>query len=959
MRKISAFVVLLYIFSSLAFAQQATSEIGGRIIDETGAVIPGASVSIVNQETGTFARQAVTGDDGSYLFVALRPGIYMLTVEVPGFKKAVRDDVRLTVGQRQTLDIVLELGQITEIVTVSGATTTVETTSKEVGGEVEHHEVIELPSVNRNFIGFIGLLPGVLPNISDESFGSDSVSVNGQDSRNANFLVDGLSNNDDVIGQRAGGQTRIALEIVEEFQVVTSQFDAQFGKSSGGIINAITKSGTNQLHGSFGGFFMDESFDANSFFNNANGLDKPAASQQQWFATLGGPIWPDVAHFFASIEHVSIDEAVSVNIPARPELNDATSETTKSLNTLIKGDFQLADDHHLSLRWIRESSPQFNQIIGAVTTRASRQESDVDQTIVGNLTSTFGSHYVNEFRFGLTRENVTFGNPCFIGGGSQADCPPTLDFQTFTDQQNNVAQGRINNSWQAEEVGSLFLSGLNGEHNITFGGQYNYVTGDNFNEGSLNGTFSFPFDLAFDPNDPMTFPNLLTFRVGGPSLFVVVNHNIGLFVQDKWQIHPDLSLSLGLRWDKETITDDNNNFGPRVGFAWNVNGDNKTVLRGGFGVFYDKTTFSLVGLFESDGPFAESFLRNFPLNSTDPGPENGMFPTDPTLVNGPFIDLEVINSIVGTGALSLNTTPTFENDQRGVPGVRTYSIGIQRELLKDIVVQADYIHSDGFDQLVTIDQNPGFRADGPETFNTILRPDQTLGRVRTFINAGKTDFDSLQLQLSKRFNGSYSFRGSYSLGHARGTTSSNQFSDANFQQGEELNLDLNQGRSDFDRRHNFVFSGTWKVPGTGGYGAFDGLLASVVFRAVSGQPFTLQNTRFDADQNGINFDPLPSGTFSGRGRNAITLRNEGERNGASGPAFYNADLRLQYKFKVGETISAAASFETFNLFNRANFNNPSGNFANFDPNGVPNINFLNLTSTSFPRMLQLGFRVEF
>ncbi|MFQ5741273.1 MAG: TonB-dependent receptor domain-containing protein [Acidobacteriota bacterium] len=945
------FGVTLWSFS-LAAAQQATAEIGGKVVDTTGAVIPGATVSVVNQETGTFRRELLTGEDGVYLVTALRPGLYQVTVEMPGFKKAVRSDIVLRVGIRQDLDITLDVGELSETVVVTGEARVVETTSKEVGGEVATHEIVELPSVNRNFIGFVGLLPGVLPNISSESFGADSVSVNGQDSRNANFLIDGVSNNDDVIGQRAGGQTRIALETVAEFQVITSQFDAQFGKSSGGIINAITKSGTNGFHGSLLGFFMDETFDANRFFNNQNGLEKPPSSEQQWAATLGGPIVKDRVHFFASIEHVSIEEGVTINIPQRPEFNRALSESTKALNTMIKGDFQLSDKHQLSSRWVRESSPQFNQIIPRfglpVTERASRAESDIDQTIVTTLTSTFGPRFVNEIRLGLTRENVAFAQAGFNGGTPQEQLPPTLRFNDFVDQQNDIASARINNSWALEEVASFFLSGWGGDHNITTGIQYNYVSADNFNATSLNGIFRFPNNLPFDPSDPNTFPNRLTIRVGGAETPVIINHNLGLFVQDKWQLDPRLTLSLGLRWDKEYITDDNNNFAPRVGLSFDPKGDGKNVIRGGFGLFYDKTTISLFDDFVRDAFFVTSFTRNFPLNGRDEGPENGMFPTDPVLAGGPFVDRNLINSIVGTGAQLRNTSPTIDNPDRGVPFVRTFNVGWEREIVRGVSLKADYIHSDGVDQFVRVDLNAGFRT---TPTGSITRPDPTLSTLRTYKNVGKSDFDALELSLNRRFSSSYSYRLSYTLGHTRGTTTGNEFSDALFQQGQELNLDLNQGRSNFDRRHNFVASGTWEVPHT------TGLTLSTVFRAVSGQPFTIQNTRLDTDLNGINFDPLPAGTYSGIGSNPITVESNGKRNGASGPAFYNADVRTQYKRHITEEVSAAFSFEVFNVFNRANFNTPSGNFAS--SSGTPSTNFLNLRSTSFPRMLQFGFRVAF
>ena len=199
---------------------------------------------IRHQESGVF-RQGATTPDGSYYLAGVLPGIYELTAEMTGFKRVARRDVRLEVGKTVTINLTLEVGGLSEELTVTAESPIVDVTSKEVGGLINERELTDLPSINRNYIGFIGLLPGVVPNISTESFGSDSVSVNGQDSRNNNYLLDGGNNNDDVIGQRAGTQARTPLEAIQEFQVLTNQFDAEFGRTTGAVINAITKQGTN------------------------------------------------------------------------------------------------------------------------------------------------------------------------------------------------------------------------------------------------------------------------------------------------------------------------------------------------------------------------------------------------------------------------------------------------------------------------------------------------------------------------------------------------------------------------------------------------------------------------------------------------------------------------------------------------------------------------------------------
>src|SRR5580765_1807414 len=255
--------------SSAAAAQESTAELGGGVLDTHCGALPGVTITITNQATGVY-RAVVSNQDGTYFATALVPGLYSIAAELSGFKKYMRNDVRLDLGHTTTLDLQLEVGGLTENVEVTAATPLVDTTSKQIGGNVTTREVSMLPSVNGNFVGLVALLPGIVANISTESFGSDAVSVNGMDSRNNNYMLDGANNNDDVIGQRAGSQARTPLEAVAEFQVITNQYDAEFGRTTGAIINAISKAGTNQLHGVAAGLWQDAAMTLRDFFVNQN-----------------------------------------------------------------------------------------------------------------------------------------------------------------------------------------------------------------------------------------------------------------------------------------------------------------------------------------------------------------------------------------------------------------------------------------------------------------------------------------------------------------------------------------------------------------------------------------------------------------------------------------------------------------------------------------------------------------
>ena len=213
---------------------------------------------------------------------------------------------------------------------------------------------MKLPSVNGNFVGFVGLLPGIVPSISTESFGSDSISVNGQDPRNNNYMLDGGNNNDDVIGQRAGSQARTPIEAIQEFQVITGQYDAQYGRTSGAVVNAVTKAGTNQLRGSAFAFVQDGSLTTKDFFTKEKGRQaRHAVSAVGW--NRRRPIVRDKVHFFGSLERFSIDRPNMINIPSRQDLNGTQLTRDRVWNTIVRGDHQLNNNTTYSVRWLREN----------------------------------------------------------------------------------------------------------------------------------------------------------------------------------------------------------------------------------------------------------------------------------------------------------------------------------------------------------------------------------------------------------------------------------------------------------------------------------------------------------------------------------------------------------------------------------------------------------------------------
>ena len=975
-------ILLALLVAAPAWAQQGTTELRGRVEDAQSGVLPGVTVTVRNQATGMY-RETVSGPDGSFIASGLTPGTYEVVAELQGFKKFNRKDLILEVGKTTSIDVKMDVGGIEQTVTVSGESPLVDVTSKEIGGNITSETLVQLPSVNGNFIGFVGLLPGIVPSISTESFGSDSISVNGQDPRNNNYMLDGGNNNDDVIGQRAGTQARTPIEAVQEFQVLTNQFDAEFGRTAGAVVNAVTKAGSNKVTGSGFGYFQRADLTTKDFFAKEKGLAKPDTKYDRWGGTVGGPIVRDKLHYFGSLERFSIDRPNTINIPARPEFNGTQVTQDRVWNTIARGDHQLNSNNTYSVRWLREASPQLNQIIGAVTPAAAREESDVDQTLSGTVNSVLSSTKVNTLRTTWTRENVAFANHCFnTNGRDLSKCEPTLAFQTFTDQQDNTAQARIDDAIQLDETLAWFLPNHKGDHDIKFGAQYEYTGALNLNQGNLNGTFTFGLsNAAFNAGDPFTYPDRFSIRVGGENRVYEKIHYFAGFAQDKWRLSPQVTVSLGLRYDLESMPIpnnddplvskspvDKNNFAPRLGLTYDLDGG-KSVVRGGYGRFYEREHLELIaGLWNP--LFNTSSAQTFPLSGPDLGPRNGRLPTDPFLTSGPVINTALLNQLFPAGVPVQSTGPTWDNPDRHNPYTDELSGGFERQIAAQVAVSADFVHQNSRDSLMALNLNPNQRSGPNVNTNGLTRigsPALTDARnallpkypnlapfsaaVTQFVNTGRIDYDALMMQLRKRFSHNYSLQVSYTYANARGNYSGNGAPGSNFQVGQDMHLELNEGPTDFDVHHNFTVSGTALVPKTGG------LNVSWVARALSGLPFSLVNGAVDPDLNGIQAEPLPAGDYKAVGTtDTFDLKNyDAKRNGARGPGFFNLDMRFGYRIPIGGSRRVEVAADVFNLTNHTNFANPGGNL------NTPST-FLVLTAynTSYaPRKVQLGARIVF
>jgi Carboxypeptidase regulatory-like domain/TonB dependent receptor/TonB-dependent Receptor Plug Domain len=972
----------LVVLAASAEAQQGSSSIRGRIVDQQGAVLPGVAVIVTHQESGTF-RETVTAPDGTYFIAGIVPGPYQVSAALEGFRKLTRD-VRLEIGATLTVDLSLEVGALTEVVTVTSEAPQVDLTSPQVGGNVSSGELTDLPSLTRNFTGLVALLPGVVYNPAADG-NSDSVTINGQHGSGVVYLMDGGSNNDDLRGGSSGAQARTPLEAIQEFQVITNQFDAEYGAAVAGVVNAVTKQGTNAFRGSVIGYFTDKSITAEDFFVEQQGLEKPDTKKQQWGGTIGGPIVRDKMHFFFSFERQDRREGRSRVYPTRPDRSFTAAQQSNYWNYMGRVDHQLNSSHNYSVRYLIDHQPSINQVLNGGGSTANLPgtidtmsiERDNDWSLVGNYNWVVGPSKFNTLRVSHVYEKPKRGQPLYQDTGDWTQAPPTLQYVNFIDQaDDNYADFRIMKTYALDETFSWFKPSARGNHDLKMGAQYQY--GEHYREDQrvTNGRFIFPSDRAFNAADPFTYPERLNIRAPQMVDALSKTHTLGTFVQDKWQLNRNFTLTLGVRYDihispirnywnpffddPNEYPTDTNNIQPRAGFAYSM-ADGGAVLRGGYGMFYEKQYVDRFENYLLNRTFSSSFIAEFPVSDVDPGPSAGQFPTNPFLVNGPVLNRSLVDQLVPPGTLARNTSTVWlDTPDRILPMQHQGSIGYERQLGQQLSFAADYVHMSNRNMPLRYNLNPGIKANTGRT-TPLVRTDiqgiaNELGlspfRGDVFIveyNA-ETEYDGLNMQIEKRFSNYWGARVSYGLGYGRGNTSlSSAATPANeFQVLEERNLDQNEGPTNLDRRHTVTLSGRFEIPWV------PGLTLATITRFMSGQPLTIHNTNVDANRNGVGLDPLPAGTYSGQGQNAITVENKGGRNGAYGPGFAQLDMRAGYRLRPGAGRTLDLFLEVFNLTNEANFANPTGDMRS--------ANFLIPTSLlggGFPRQLQVGMRLGF
>lgn len=525
-------VALVASFSSPIVAQLAQGELRGTAVDENGGVLPGVTITAVHVETGT-TRTAVTSDTGTYLMPAMPLGTYKVTAELLGFSTVVREGFRLAVGESAAISFTMKVATLQETVTVTGESPLVDTKKSSLSGRVDPEQVQQLPLNGRNWLDLVSMVPGARGNPGDIRAGASG-------SDGARYQMDGLS----VTGQGTGGETQsYGLDVIAEMQVLTNRFDAEYGRVMGAVVNAVSKSGTNQLRGSAYDYVRDDRMNAKDFVRNTV---TPLHEAQPGF-TLGGPIVHDRAHFFGSYER---QKRGITNIPttglAKFDVG-ASAPITRHLIT-ARVDAQLTRANRLFFRTNPFKETRINEGIGGkVVFNAGDNYRAYNQDGVAGETWVLSDRLVNEVRAGVFYFHKKL---------EELAAMPRYSFPSVTlGPATNVPQWWKERIFQANESISYFLPASHGEHRTKAGFQYQR----SYYQGELPAKSYGNFSFDKDPSnflDPATYPKPTSYGVSiGDFHYNVMNPAYGLYVQDDWSAQPHLTLNLGVRYDLEPKVD--------------------------------------------------------------------------------------------------------------------------------------------------------------------------------------------------------------------------------------------------------------------------------------------------------------------------------------------------------------------------------------------------------------------
>ena len=1094
----------ILIFTIVNFAQGTTGQLSGVVTDQNSAVVPNATVKITNTATN-LSREATTNSDGVYSFQLLPAGNYQVEISAQGFQKQT---VSAVVNITQTTSADVQLG-----VTIDGGSVVIEAGAPLVQNETSQNGRVitgetlrQLPLPTRNFQQLLTLSSGAqsgVSNTTDLGRGDATISVNGQRTTSNSVRINGIDANS--IGTNSTPNIAVpATDSLQEFIVQTSLYDASNGRNAGGNVEAITRSGSNDFHGSAYYFLRDSSLTANEPFIKGRGLAKPVLDRKQYGGTLGGRIIRDRAFFFVSYQGTREENGMSLtNSLTSPLIPAGLTDTNRTaaglaaafginqalinpvaLNILnaklpngqfaipssgatgltastpvltpqsglstfkenqfnINGDFNFTSNHSLAAKFFLADNP---------TTQANYNFAGLgngERQLVGfggdleivqklySITDTyiFSPNIVNQAKFGYSRLRVTsvpeepFTAASLGISSSLASLFPGAPTITVAGLDSAFIFGPGTLADQNSEIdGYSFgdtLSVTAGNHRLKFGGEYRYSTVDFYFNAFSRGQIIFPSFSAFlQGGSAGTSLSLLGSGVFDRAYKV---SDLNGFIQDDWKINRRLTVNLGLRYDlfglpsdengrlvnflpsqlkqgappngfvqaeggslagvptveKTLVPVDKNNFSPRVGFAYLLNEDFNIVMRGGYGIYYDRisTRYANTQLFNypyfAIGVGFPGFLNTFASPFVNmPAPS-----TFPTAANVPS-PLAPIAPLVGVPISGVYIDPNLKT-----PYIHQYNFGFQWNFAKNYLFDIGYVGNKGTNllQVILLNQPTFNSATGTFSANPLgagFSANRNLtGGVHQVQTTSVSNYNSLQMSLTRRFTNGLQFLAAYTFGESIDYYSGAGVNELTVVPGDQVNWRTNRGRSDFNREHRFVISGVYALPKFKDSNAFvknvfGGWEVAGIGVFQSGLPFSVIDNPGNTVINRANYNPTFTGNLYTSGdvgnrlngyfttgafvRSAfgtatfdpLSPFGNSVRNSLTGPGQKNIDISFIKFIPITEKMRGEFRAEMFNAFNWVNYANPNSNISG------ANFGRIERAATG-PRVIQLAFKFSF
>jgi hypothetical protein len=938
----------------------------GTVRDSQQALIPGAKVTLQNVDTAVEVT-TITDEMGNYEFPTVRPGGYTVRVELTGFR-GFAQNVALAVQQRARVDATLQVGNVSAEISVQETVSVVQTESSALGDVVQSRELRDIPLNGRFFLDLALMQAGtVVPSTNNRTFlavpsgiGISGINASGTREDSTNYLFDGI-NLSDMVQNQITFQPNI--DSIQEFKVQTNAFSAEYGRNAGIIVNAISKQGTNSLHGSAWEFIRNEKLDAKNFFDRAE-QPIPPFKRNVYGYSIGGPIFKGKSFFFSSYEGRQGREVTTLNsqVPTAAERATVTNPVVQKLLSIIP-------DPNSGNRFLGTAPRKrgLNQFTGRIdhnfSTRdvvfgnfISNRDSRTEPTLQLNTLPGFGDYrpaerylfafgethifsptVTNELRAGANRVHIEFV-PDVVGKLNPADFGISTGSSVFPNINvsgvmrfggiDGFPQGRGDTSYQVSDT----LSWIKGRHSIKFGGEYRLFQNNNFNRGT-GGLITFPTLAAFLAGNPASATQTQL-----PVTNSIRARAFDLFAQDDFKMTSRLTWNLGLRWEYNGVPREKynrlgiydfsqnklvqvgngidrpyepqwTNFGPRIGFSYDPTGSGKMVVRGGAGMYFDQPVTNLISLLSNNPPFSRAV--NF---------------TSGVVLAAPYSQPGGGPALIAAQA----TDPHFRSGR-----LLSYNLNVQREVA-GMIVQVAYVGSQGRHLRINGDYNQGING---------VRPIAGFSSINLNESASNSNYNGMWVSANRKLARNFTFNASYTFSKS---IDNNSVGSANPEAQNFRNLRLERALSDFDARQRFVVSAVYSLPFKAERASrlVEGWSISPIVNLQSGNPFSpivplladgsgsllafdrpdvvpgqsikLDHPTLEQWFNKAAFARHPGG-FGNAGRNIIT-----------GPAFSNVDLSLVKLTPIKENVNVQFRAEAFNILNHPNFAQPNRTVTSSD-----------------------------